>query len=669
VKNLFTPIDIGGMRLRNRIVMPAMHLNYTADGQENDRLTGFYEERARGGVALIIIGGCIIDEYSGARNMINLDHDKFIPGLKKLTDKLHAYDVHIAGQLYHAGAYAHSFLIGRQAIAPSAVPSKFTKEEPREMTKDDIRYTIESYAKAARRVKDAGFDAVEILSCSGYIINQFLSPITNQRRDEYGGDLENRMRFGLEVTEAVRDAVGNDFTVLIRLSGHDFVPGSSTNKEICAFAAELEKHGIDAFNITGGWHETKVPQLTMEVPRAVFSYLAQGIKHSTSKPVIASNRIHSPVIAEALIRQGSIDLVGFARELIADPELPNKAKEGRLDEIVPCIGCNQGCFDHVFELKPVECMVNPRVSHEFEVSPALSAATQPKKVMVIGGGPAGLVAAVTAARAGHKVALYEKTPELGGQMKIAGGLEDRREFETLRASLIVQAQKAGVRIHVNANVSRQLVEKEQPETIIIATGGKPRKPVIPGVDGRNVVQAWDVLTDRVDLGNEIVVIGGGAVGIEVATKIAKIGTLSAEALQFLFLTSAEDSITLHELSTKGIKKVTIIEMLPKIGMDIGLSTRWIALQMLTRYRVNIRTESKVVEITKDSVLVEHDGRTDLIRCDQVVLAVGTQAENQIIQKLSSSTAQIIVIGDAKSPRKAYDAIHEGFSTGYKLDEP
>jgi 2,4-dienoyl-CoA reductase (NADPH2) len=286
--------------------------------------------------------------------------------------------------------------------------------------------------------------------------------------------------------------------------------------------------------------------------------------------------------------------------------------------------------------------------------------------MVIGGGPAGLSAAVTAACAGHNVALYEKTHELGGQLKIAGGLEDRREFETLRASLIMRAKRAGVKIHTNARVTGRRVEREQPEIIIMATGGKPLRPVIPGVDGRNVVQAWDVLADRADTGDEIVVIGGGAVGIEVATKIAKIGTLSAEAFQYLFLTSAEDSSTLRELSTKGIKNVTIIEMLPKIGQDIGLSTRWVALQMLARYGVNIRTETKVVEITADGVIVEHDGNTDLIKCDQVVLAVGTQAEDQLIKELSDHAARVIVIGDAKSPRKAFDAIHEGFYTVYDL---
>jgi len=665
VRDLFTPIKVGQMHLKNRIVMPAMHLNYTPDGQVNDRLLGFYEERARGGAALIIIGGCIIDEYSGARNMINLDNDRHIPSLKQFTDTLHAYDVHLAAQLYYAGAYAHSFLIDRQAIAPSAVPCKFTKEVPREMTKDDIRYTIENYAQAARRVKEAGFDAVEILSCSGYIINQYLSSLTNKRTDEYGGSFENRMRFGLEVADAVRDAVGNSFSVLIRLSGHDFVPGSNTNKEICTFAAELEKHGIDAFNITGGWHESKIPQLTMEVPYATLAYLAQGIKLSTSKPVIGSNRIHSPAIADKLIRQGSIDLVGFARELIADPELPNKARQGKSDEIVPCIGCNQGCFDHVFELKPIECMVNPRVSREFEIPPTVKT-SQPKKIIVVGGGPAGLSAAGTAARAGHKVTLYEKSSRLGGQLEIAGGFEERREFKSLIESLIMQAQKAGVKTHLNTPATRRLIENEHPEIIILASGGKPITPAIPGVDGCNVVQAWDVLTDKADLADEIVVIGGGAVGIEVSTMIAKIGTLSAEALNFLFLSSAENPDTLRELATKGIKKVTLIEMLPRIGMDIGLSTKWVALQMLDRYGVNVHTESKAIEITPAGVMVEQNTKTDFIKCDQVVLAIGTQAENTLMQELSTHKARLIVIGDAKSPRKAYDAIHEGFYEIYDL---
>ncbi|MCD6569977.1 MAG: FAD-dependent oxidoreductase [Deltaproteobacteria bacterium] len=676
MKNLFTPITIGKLKLKNRIVMPAMHLNYTPEGEVTDRLVAFYEERARGGVALIIVGGCIIDEYSGGKNMINISDDRFIPGLKRLTNTVHSGGARIAAQLYHAGRYAHSFLIGRQAIAPSAVKSRFTREEPREMTKDDITYTIENFAKAAKRTKDAGFDAVEILGCAGYLINQFLSPITNKRTDEYGGNIENRMRFGLEVADAVRDAVGKDFTVLIRLAGNDFMPGSNTNKETRLFAKELENHGIDAFNITGGWHETRVPQLPMEVPRAGFAYLAQGVKQSVSKPVIACNRVHSPQIAEKLIRQGSADIVGLARELIADPEMPNKAKQERLDEIIPCIGCNQGCFDKIFELKPVECMVNPRASHEFEI-PKLKKASLQKRVVIIGGGPGGLTAAETAALSGHMVSLYEKSPQLGGQLNLAGALDERREFKPLIDSLTTQAKKAGVKIYTNTEINRNLVKKERPDVMIIATGGKPIKPNIPGIDGNNVVQAWDVLAGKSNVGKEVVVIGGGAVGIEVATYIAKIGTINPETLQFLFLSRAEDIDTLRELSTRGIKKVTIIEMLPRLGMDIGISTRWVELQMLRRYGVKAKTTTKAKEITTEGIIVEpvcrdehgtgrQDRKTKLIKCDTVVLAMGTQPINQLEEELKGIAGKVIVIGDAKSPGKAYEAIHEGFHAAREI---
>lgn len=671
MKNLFTPITVGKLKLKNRIVMPAMHLNYTPEGEVTDRLIAFYEERATGGVALIIVGGCIIDEYSGGRSMIDISDDRFIPGLKRLTDTVHKSGAMIAAQLYHAGRYAHSFLIGRQAIAPSALTSRFTKEEPREMTKDDIKYVIENFAKAAKRTKAAGFDAVEILGCAGYLISQFLSPVTNKRDDEYGGNLENRMRFGIEVADAVRNAVGNAFTVLIRLAGNDFMPGSNTNKETRAFASQLEKHGIDAFNITGGWHETRVPQLPMEVPRAGFAYLAQGVKQATSKPVIASNRIHNPVIADRLISQGSTDLVGFARELIADPYLPDKANQGRLDEIIPCIGCNQGCFDKILALKPVECMVNPRASHEFEIPKPTKAITQ-KKVMIIGGGPGGLSGATAAALSGHIVTLYEKSDGLGGQLNLAGALDERREFTTLIDSLSTQAKKAGVNIYTNAEVNSAIVKKERPDVVIIATGGAPIKPDIPGAYGNNVVQAWDVLSGKADVGERVVVIGGGAVGIEAATYIAKIGTINPETLQFLFLSKAEDIDTLWELSTKGIKKVTIIEMLPRLAADIGMSTRWVGLQMLRRYGVKAKTSTKVKEITSEGVIVEPDftgrqnGMTELISCDTVVLAVGTQSNNTLEAELRNITAKTIVIGDAKTPRKAYEAIHEGFDSAREI---
>ncbi|MBE9547170.1 MAG: NADH:flavin oxidoreductase, partial [Proteobacteria bacterium] len=383
---LFTPIDIGNLKLKNRIVMPAMHLNYTPDGEVTDKLIAFYEERAKGGAALIIVGGCAVDEYGGYLNMIGISDDRFIPGLKRLTDVVHRHGALIASQLFHGGRYIHSSFIGRSPVAPSPIASGLTREEPREMTIEDIKYTTDSFARAAERAKEAGFDAVEIIGSAGYLITQFLSPITNKRTDEYGGSFENRMRFGLEVAGAVRNAVGKDFTVLIRLGGNDFMPGGNTNREIRLFAAELEKCGIDAFDITGGWHESRVPQITMGVPRGGYTYLARGVKKVVSKPVISCNRINDPFLADKIIREGSADMAGFARGLIADPEMPNKARNGRLNEITPCIGCNQGCLDNVFVMKPIECMVNPRAGRELD-APPISKTETPKKVMVIGGGP------------------------------------------------------------------------------------------------------------------------------------------------------------------------------------------------------------------------------------------------------------------------------------------
>ena len=662
---LLTPIDVGTIRLKNRIVMPAMHLLYTPEGEVTDQLVAFYAERARGGAGLIIVGGCTIDEYSGGANMIGLDHDRFMPGLKRLAKEVHSSGALIGAQLYHAGRYAHSALIGRQAIAPSAITSRFTREEPREMTKEDIKRVIDNYAKAAARAKEAGFDVVEILGSAGYIISQFLSPITNKRTDEYGGNLENRMRFGLEVADAVRKAVGKDFTVFIRIAGNDFMPGGNTNKEARIFAAALAGHGIDAFNVTGGWHETRVPQIPMEVPRAGFAYLARGIKDVVDKPVIACNRINDPMLAERLIIDGIADMVGFARGLIADPMMPEKLMQGRAEEIMPCIGCNQGCFDHVFSLKPVECLVNPRAGSESKIQLQVKVSSR-KHIMVIGGGPAGLSAAAEAARVGHKVSLYESSDKLGGQLYLAGALEERKEFVTLAKALAEQVVAQGVSVHTGVRVDGNTVRDNAPDVVIIATGGRPVTPPIPGVEGKNVVQAWDVLSGRASVGKDVLIIGGGAVGIETAIYLAKIGTIDAETLRFLFLYNAEDTDTLREVSTRGIKNVRIIEMLDRLGSDIGFTTRWIELGMLRRHGVKGATGVMAKEITPEGVVVERAGKQEFMPCDTVVLAVGTVPVNSLKGTLEPMGMEVRLIGDAKKPRKAFDAIREGFYTAREI---
>jgi len=645
--------------------MTAMDLSYTNKGEVTEKLVAFYEERAVGGAGLIIVGGCKVNEYSGAKEMMDLSDDRFIPGARFLTERLHMHGACIAAQLFHAGRYAHSREIERQPVAPSAIASAFTKEEPREMTMKDIRYTVQSFASAAIRAREAGFDAVEILGNAGYLISEFLSPITNKRNDEYGGGPAGRRRLGLEIVAAVRDAVGQTFPIIMRLGGNDFIPGGNGNREAAIFAAECERHGVDAFDITGGWHESKVPQVPMELPRAGLAYLAQGVKRAVSKPVIACNRINNPAVAEKLISQGSTDMVGMARGFLADPEFPKKAAEGREEDITLCIGCNQGCLDNSLRHRPVECMVNPRTGREYALSREVQHDRR-KKVIVVGGGPAGLIAAKEAARAGHRVILYEEREKLGGQLLLAGSLRGREEFAVFADRLARQTEMAGAEIRVGMKCDEPIIRAEKPDAVIYAVGSKPVRPDIPGAEGAKVVYAWDVLANRADLGRRIVVLGGGATGVETALYIARMGTLNSNVLQFLFDNKAEDMETLWELSNRGIKDVILVEMLEKIGSGIGLTTKGLKLGMLARYGVEIRTKTIAKEITDSGVLIEQNGNETLLECDTVVMATGVLSVNEIGERLNKIVNTFIVVGDAKKPRKAYEAILDGFNAARDL---
>ncbi|MGE5844096.1 MAG: FAD-dependent oxidoreductase [Syntrophaceae bacterium] len=667
MEHLFSPVKVGSLTLKNRIVMPAMHLGYCNDkGEVTDRLVSFYEERARGGTALIFVGGCPIDEYaSSMKEMIGLSDDRFIPGLKRISDAVHRHGALAAAQLFHGGRYVRSGMIGRQPIAPSPIASAITREVPREMTLEDIQRTIYHFAEAAVRAKKAGFDAVEVLAGTGYLISGFFSPVTNQRTDGYGGSPSARMRFGIEVAWAIREAVGPDFTVIFRIAGNDFMPGGNTNKEAAQFAYMLEQHGVDAFSITGGWHETMIPQITMDVPRGAFVHMASGVKAAVTRPVIACNRINDPGLAEGILRDGRADLVGLARALLADPEFPVKAMTGRAKEIVPCIGCNQGCLDRIFNMEPAECLVNPRAGREYEVPPVQKAA-KPKKVMVVGGGPAGLSAARTAAQCGHNVTLYEKEPALGGQMPLAAATEERCEMGAFVKPFAEQAKASGALIAAGVEVGEDLVKSEKPDVVILATGGEPLCPHIPGMDAENVEYAWDVLAGKAVTGKEVVVIGGGAVGIETAMYLAKMGTIDAETLKFLFLNKAEEPERLREYATRGVKKVTIVEMLDRAGADIGLTTRWIALRQLSKYGIRVLTHTRAAEITPQGLWVEKKEGREIIPCDTVVMACGTVPVNPLEEKLKGLVEKVVVVGDAKKARKAYEAIHEAFFAAREL---
>jgi 2,4-dienoyl-CoA reductase (NADPH2) len=646
---LFEPITINRMEVKNRIFMPAMHMNMAGNYAVSDRLVDFYAERARGGAGMITVGYATVDALSGNPGNIGAHKDIYIPGLTRLASAIRDNGARSSVQLNHAGRYNHSMLTGgKQPVAPSAIPSRLTRETPHELNIPEIEEIINSFALAARRVKEAGFDAVEILSGTGYLISEFLSPLTNKREDRYGGDFEGRVRFGLEVISAVRAIVGADFPLLVRMNGNEFMKGGSNRAELQDYAVRLESAGVDALCINVGWHEAQVPQIVTEVPRGVFGYLARSIKERVAIPVIASHRINDPDLARSMIADGYCDMVAVGRALIADPYFPEKAHNRQDGNIVHCVACGQGCFDNLFKMKAVECLCNPRAG--YESSRALVMSDKPLNITIIGGGAAGMSAAVSAAARGHHVTLHESSSHLGGQLLLAGAPPGREEFIRLAADLERQLQLSGATVLLNSAVDGQLLKTSQPDAIIIATGGVPITPPIPGADLPHVVQAWDVLTESVTTGKRVVVIGGGAVGIETALLLAEKWTLSGEALKFLLVHEAETAEELYRLATHGSKEVTVIEMIAELGKNFGKSTRWGMMQDVERYGVKARTTARVVEITADCV----------------VLAVGTRSNNLLRGVVETSGIPFRVVGDALQPAMVFDAIHQGFTAGREI---
>ena len=662
---LFEPIQLGKIESRNRIFMPAMGTLFSMDQKLNERHVRFYERRAEGGAGIITAGPVGVDFIGSGAIALSLMEDSYIPSFKELADRVHAPGAKLMVQLFHGGRYTFSFMIeGQQAIAPSAVRSRYTGEEPREMTLEDIEKVQDAFAQAARRAREAGIDGVEIIGSAGYLISQFLSPITNQRTDEYGGSFDNRARFGVETIKKVRAAVGDDYTVTIRVAGNDFVRGGNTNVESARYCQLFEEAGVDGINVTGGWHEAFVSQLTMEVPRGGYAYLAGGIRNAVNVPVISSNRITDPGTAERILAEGMADMVSLGRVLIADPDWPRKSKEGKAKEIRPCVGCMQGCMDKIFTGQPLCCLVNAEagLEEEREIKPA----EQPKKVMVVGSGPGGLEAARVAAIAGHDVELYEKAPRIGGQLAVAGAPPGRGEFLGLVDYYEALLPGLGVKIHTGVELDVEGIKKKNPEALIVAEGAEPIMPNIPGADQPFVISSWEFLTNHTAVGKKVAVIGGGAVGMEVAMQAARIGTIHPNVLEFLMFHRAESDERLHDLVRKGTKEVTIFEMLPKAGQDVGKSSRWVWLQDLREREVRIVTSAKVEAIEPEGVVYTVEGDTRKEPFDSVIMAVGSKPRTALSEGLKEAGVPFRAVGDCNKPRLIIDAVHEGYLAAVDL---
>jgi len=664
VRKLFEPIRIAGVEIKNRIAMLPLGVAYAnEDGTVSDRLIDFYVERAKGGAGLIFIVcgyndfGCYLPLHPA------LEDDRFIPGLRRLTDALHEHEVKVFAQLMHMGASTFAMPDGRPPVSASAIRSTLTGVMPHELTTAETRTTIEHFVEGAWRAREGGFDGVELVATGGYLINQFLSPLTNTREDEYGGDSQKRLRFPTELIHQIRQALGPGFPISCRTCGDEFMNGGNRQEEMKAIAQAFVKAGADLINVTAGWHQAFIPLITMDVPRGTYVYLAQGIKEAVTVPVIASNRINDPVLAESILLDHQADIIGMGRALLADPELPRKAAEGRYAEICPCIACNQRCLDAAFTMQEISCLINPAAGREREFK--LEPAQKPRRVAVVGGGPAGMEAASTLARRGHRVTLFEKEDRLGGQLNLAAVPPGRGELACAIDYLSGELERSGVEVRLGQEASTQLIQDLRPDAVVLATGATPFWPGIPGIEGDNVVGAWDVLKGEAEAGDRVVVIGGGAVGLETALLLAKGGASSPESAVFLAAGGAVDARTAIDM-TRGRRQVTVLEMLDRVGSDMGITTRSSVRFGLRLHNVKVITRAPARRITGTGVLYEQNGAEHLAEADTVVIATGSRPVDGLGEALQGIVPEICKVGDCLSPRTASEAIEEAARVGRRL---
>ncbi len=640
---LFSPMKIGSCTIPNRLAVPAMVTNFcTEDGLVTDRFVRYLEEKAKGGWGLIITEDYAVNPNAkGYRFIPGLYNDAQLEGNRKLTETIHRYDSKIFCQIYHPGRQSTHFVNGGvQPIAPSATMDPLLQEMPREMTVEEIHGIVADFASCARRCKEAGFDGIEIHAAHGYLISEFLSPYTNKRVDQYGGCFDNRARFLDEIYAAVRKEVGADFPVTVRISVNEYLLGGRTEAESFVLARHCEELGFDAIHVSNGMYASPA---TRQIIAPMFSEHAfnmqgaQQIKELVHIPVILTNRINDPRMADTLLMMNKADFIGMARGSLADPFLPVKARQGHLSNIRYCIGCLQGCEQKLFEGTSITCLVNPRIGLEYESE--LTPVETPKKVLVIGGGPGGLMAAETAARRGHRVTVYEKKADLGGQFKSAAYPIGKGELATFISSARQNLSDMQVPIHLNTEVTPELLEAEKPDAIIVATGAHPLMPPIPGIDGSHVVTAEDVLLGNVTVpAGPVVVCGGGEVGGEVAQFVAE---------------SHPD--------------VTILEMQPDILNDMMVFTRRCLLSYLKDARVRVLTHAKVQKIEDDKVTyLDQAGQSVSLPAAAVISAFGYRAYNPLEAAARSVCENVQVIGGAVKAGNALTAIAEGYKAAMAL---
>ncbi len=658
--NLLQPLDLGFTTLKNRVLMGSMHLGLEEAKNGFERMAAFYAERARGGVAMMVTGG-IGPNAEGAvwANAAQMATAEDVAKHRTITAAVHAEDSKICMQILHTGRYAYN----PQPVAPSALQAPINPFKPRELSEDDIEQQIQDFIRSASLAQEAGYDGVEIMGSEGYLLNQFIAARTNHRDDDWGGSFEKRIRFPVDVVRRVREAVGTNFIIIYRLSMLDLVEGGSDYAEIVALGQAIEKAGATIINTGIGWHEARVPTIATKVPRAAFTWVTAKVRESLSIPVITSNRINMPQVAEDVLARGDADMVSMARPFLADPEFVLKAQQDRADEINTCIGCNQACLDHVFGGKLTSCLVNPRACHETEL--VITPATETRRFAVVGAGPAGLAFATTAAKRGHQVTLFDAASEVGGQFNVAKRIPGKEEFyETLRY-FARQVELTGVELKLNTRVTAEMLNDSEFDEVVLATGITPRTPAIPGVEHRSVLSYLDVMNGA-EVGQKVAVIGAGGIGFDISEVLIHSGPQQKTIESFM----KEWGVDMTLQARGGIENITpefepaarevflLQRKKSKVGKNLGKTTGWVHRADLAKKGVQMMNGCDYVGIDDDGLHLLIAGEPKTLPVDNIVICAGQEPCRELQDGLDKPV-HLIGGADVASELDAKRAIDQG----------